>query len=59
MYNFTIGIMALPAALLCGALWQHVSPVFALQFGGSLALLAALLLAMLPARDEEAPVAAS
>lgn len=43
-YHFAIGIGALPASLLFGALWQWLGPSIAFLTGAVLALLAALLL---------------
>jgi MFS family permease len=43
-YNFAIGIGALPASLIFGAIWQWAGPQAAFGFGASLAGLAALLL---------------
>lgn len=43
-YNFAIGIGALPASLLFGAIWQQFGPQAAFGFGAGLAALAALLL---------------
>ena len=43
-YNFTVGIMAVPAGLLCGVLWTQVSSLAALSTGAALALVAAALL---------------
>lgn len=42
IYNFIIGIAALPASLLMGILWQSFGPKAAFLFGASLALVAAL-----------------
>jgi len=51
IYNFTIGIVALPASLLCGWLWQSYSSTVALGTGAALAGVAAILLVMMrPAR---------
>jgi len=44
LYNFSIGIGALPASLLMGLLWEKISPKAAFGSGATLALLAALLL---------------
>jgi hypothetical protein len=46
-YHFAIGIAALPASLIFGVIWSTYSAHAALLFGGSLALLAALLLSVL------------
>jgi MFS family permease len=43
-YNFAIGIGALPASLLFGAIWQQFGPQAAFGFGAGLAALAAVLL---------------
>lgn len=43
-YNFAIGIGALPASLLFGAIWQLAGPQAAFGFGAGLAALAAVLL---------------
>lgn len=45
IYNFTIGIMALPASLLMGLIWQKAGSSAAFFFGSALAGIAALLLA--------------
>jgi MFS family permease len=47
-YNLAIGVGALPASLLFGAIWTWVSPAAAFTFGAGLAGIAALLLALLP-----------
>ena len=44
MFNFTIGIGALPASLIMGILWHRWSPGVAFGFGAVLALTASLLL---------------
>jgi MFS family permease len=43
-YNAAIGIMALPASALFGLLWSWRGPATAFDFGGALALVAAVLL---------------
>lgn len=43
-YHFAIGIAALPASILFGAIWQQLGAPTAFYFGAGLALLAALLL---------------
>ncbi len=43
-YHFAIGIAALPASLLFGAVWELWSPAVAFLLGAALAILAALLL---------------
>lgn len=44
VFNFAIGIGALPASIIMGVLWHRVNPGIAFFFGASLALLASLLL---------------
>jgi MFS family permease len=44
IYNFLIGITAVPAGLLTGWLWQQFSPLVALTTGAALALTSALAL---------------
>lgn len=52
LYNFAIGIMALPASLIMGLIWQKAGSGAAFFFGASLAGIAALLLAFcLPAKE--------
>jgi sugar phosphate permease len=46
-YHFSIGIAALPASVIFGAIWGVFSARAALLFGGTLALLAAVLLPLL------------
>jgi len=41
-YNLAIGLGALPASLIFGAIWDRIGPERAFQFGASLALLAAV-----------------
>jgi MFS family permease len=41
-YNLAIGLGALPASLMFGAIWDRVGPETAFHFGASLALLAAV-----------------
>jgi MFS family permease len=47
-YNLAIGVGALPASLLFGAIWTWASPAAAFTFGAGLAAVAALLLITLP-----------
>jgi MFS family permease len=47
-YNLAIGVGALPASLIFGAIWTWVGPAAAFTFGAGLAAVAALLLVMLP-----------
>jgi MFS family permease len=44
VYNFTIGIGALPASLIFGALWDMFNPIAAFAFGAALSLIAMVLL---------------
>jgi MFS family permease len=41
-YNLALGLGALPASLIFGALWDRVGPAAAFGFGGAMALLAAV-----------------
>ncbi len=43
-YNFVVGITALPAGLLTGALWKTAGPAVALELGAGLAAVACVLL---------------
>ena len=47
-YNLAIGVGALPASLIFGAIWTWAGPASAFTFGAVLAGIAALLLALLP-----------
>lgn len=51
-YNLSVGLGALPASLVFGAIWDRVSPAAAFTFGAALALVAAvgLMLAVPPSR---------
>lgn len=44
LYNFVLGACALPAGLITGWLWDHLSPFVALATGSALAAVASLLL---------------
>jgi len=44
IYNFAIGIGALPASLLMGILWDRIGPGTAFAFGSAMALLASLMI---------------
>ncbi len=46
VYNFAIGLGALPASVIMGFLWQRISPAAAFGFGALLALLAAGLIVL-------------
>jgi MFS family permease len=54
-YNLAIGVGALPASLIFGAIWTWVSPAAAFTFGAGLAAVAALLLTLLPVPAKTAP----
>lgn len=47
IYNFVIGIGALPASVIMGIIWQKLGVVPAFSFGASLAFISVLLLAIL------------
>jgi MFS family permease len=51
MYNFVIGIAALPASLIFGFLWQIFSPKVAFSFGAALAFIAMALFSTLISAD--------
>lgn len=51
-YNFAVGVGALPASLLCGALYQAFGPAAAFGLGAVLALAAAAVLAAVPGQPE-------
>jgi len=63
VYNAAIGLMALPASLVAGILWQGaggwegLGPGAPFLFGAVVALLAAVLLALLPERQTTGEVA--
>lgn len=44
IYNTTVGIIALPASLIAGLLWDKISPAMPFFFGGTISLIATLLL---------------
>jgi len=48
LYNASIGVMALPASVIAGALWTRVSPAAPFAFGAILAFLAYIGLQMVP-----------
>lgn len=54
LYNASIGIMALPASVLAGLLWERVSPAAPFAFGSFMALLAFLGLYLVPRLGNEA-----
>jgi MFS family permease len=47
-YNLAIGVGALPASMIFGAIWTWTGPAVAFSFGAGLAGVAALLLSLLP-----------
>ncbi len=53
-YNLAIGVGALPASLLFGAIWGWAGPAAAFTFGAGLAGVAAVLLALLPVSTNNA-----
>jgi MFS family permease len=55
MYHATVGLAALPAALLAGALWDGLGPAAPFAAGAAFALLAALLLPAAARRVRAAP----
>ena len=48
LYNAAIGVMALPASLIGGALWERVSPAAPFAFGAAMAGLALIGLLFVP-----------
>jgi MFS family permease len=52
-YSLAIGVGALPASLIFGAIWTWASPASAFTFGAGLAAVAALLLTLLPVIPRE------
>lgn len=48
VYHFTLGLMALPASILCGYLWQNLSSTAALGTGALMAAIASVLLLATP-----------
>lgn len=48
LYNASIGVMALPASLIAGMLWERVSPAAPFAFGAAMALLAFIGLRFVP-----------
>ncbi|MEO5579624.1 MAG: MFS transporter [Gemmatimonadaceae bacterium] len=58
-YNLAIGLGALPASLIFGAIWDGVSPDAAFLFGASLALVAAIAMAVVaPGRPRQGAITA-
>lgn len=55
-YNLALGLGALPASLIFGAIWDHVSSTAAFTFGAALAGAAAIGIALVaPAQQQRAP----
>lgn len=50
LYHLTVGIGTLPASLLFGLVWQQFGPAAAFGMGAGLALLAGVMLSLLPMR---------
>jgi len=48
LYNASIGVMALPASVLAGALWTRVGPAAPFAFGSAMAILATAALHLVP-----------
>ena len=48
LYNASVGVMALPASVVAGVLWQQVSPAAPFAFGAALALAAFIALQFVP-----------
>jgi len=48
LYNASIGVMALPASVLAGALWTRVGPAAPFAFGSAMAILATVALHLVP-----------
>jgi MFS family permease len=53
-YNLAIGVGALPASLIFGAIWTWAGPAAAFMFGAGLAGVAAILLTLLPVTSKTA-----
>jgi len=53
LYNASVGLMALPASLVAGFLWNRLSPAAPFAFGAALAFLAFIALWFLPAKRIE------
>jgi MFS family permease len=53
-YHFTIGLAALPASLMFGLVWDHVSPAAAFTLGATLAVVATIGLLTIVPRPREA-----
>jgi MFS family permease len=55
VYNASVGVMALPASLIAGALWTKIGPAAPFAFGAALAALAVVALRLVPAPAEGTP----
>jgi MFS family permease len=55
-FNALTGLALLPASIIAGALWQHVSPAAPFWFGGITGILAAVLLAAIPVKKAESKI---
>ncbi len=53
LYNASIGVMALPASLIAGALWQNVSPAAPFAFGAIMAFTAFAALWFIPEKTSQ------
>jgi len=56
LYNAAVGVMALPASLIAGVLWQRISPAAPFAFGAALAGLALFGLWFVPAQPRRLPL---
>jgi MFS family permease len=50
LYNASVGVMALPASLIAGVLWNRVSPSAPFVFGATMAFIAFAALWFIPAK---------
>jgi len=48
LYNASVGVMALPASVIAGALWTRVAPAAPFAFGAAMAALAVVALRLVP-----------
>jgi MFS family permease len=53
LYNASIGVMALPASLIAGALWQRVSSAAPFAFGAIMAFIAFAALWFIPEKTAQ------
>lgn len=54
-YYFVIGVVALPASLIAGTLWQTVGPTFAFLYGAIMAVIAVLIIGLFVRSDRLTP----